>query len=270
MRVHHLNCGSLRPPGGRWVHGDGPRALVCHCLLIEGPDGLVLVDTGFGRRDVAEATERLPAWFRHLVVRPVLDPAETAERQIRALGFRAEDVTDIVLTHLDLDHAGGVLDFPGARVHVTAPELDAATRPRSLLERRRYHPEQWRGARWRTCPPEGEAWNGLRARALPGLPPEILLVPLPGHTRGHAGVAVRSDRGWLLHCGDAYFARAAVETGRQPSLLGTFERLVAVDRDQMEQQQERLGQVVKGEVEGVRAFCTHDAAELASLCAETG
>ena len=52
MRVHHLNCGTIRHAGGRFF--DGRRGvlrvakLVCHCLLIEGEDGLVLVDTGLG------------------------------------------------------------------------------------------------------------------------------------------------------------------------------------------------------------------------------
>ena len=57
MRIHHLSCGTLCPPGGRLLnpHGDGMFArLVCHCLLIETPaSGLVLVDTGLGLNDVA-------------------------------------------------------------------------------------------------------------------------------------------------------------------------------------------------------------------------
>src|SRR3712207_7390828 len=39
---------------------------------------------------------------------------------------------------------------------------------------------------------------------------EILLVPLPGHTPGHAGVAIEGPRGWVLHAADTYFNRAEV------------------------------------------------------------
>lgn len=39
-------------------------------------------------------------------------------RQIRRLGYAASDVCHIVLTELDFDHAGGLEDFPDARVHV--------------------------------------------------------------------------------------------------------------------------------------------------------
>ena len=57
MRIHHLNCGCMCPVGGRLWDGvsRGPTAqLVCHCLLVETDSGLVLVDTGFGLRDVEE------------------------------------------------------------------------------------------------------------------------------------------------------------------------------------------------------------------------
>ena len=49
MRIHHLNCGSMCPLGRRLINGDGgwlaSAHLCCHCLLIEGRNGLTLVDT---------------------------------------------------------------------------------------------------------------------------------------------------------------------------------------------------------------------------------
>jgi hypothetical protein len=50
VRVHHLDAGTMHPPGPD---------VVCHVLLVEGPDGLVLVDTGFGLADVAAPARRL-------------------------------------------------------------------------------------------------------------------------------------------------------------------------------------------------------------------
>ena len=48
-----------------------------------------------------------------------------------------------------------------------------------------------------------------RVRQLSGVPPEVLLVPLPGHTLGHAGVAIeRTSGNWVLQAGDAYFYHA--------------------------------------------------------------
>ncbi len=153
MRVHHLNCGTMCPPFGRLIRGEGSLVsrghMVCHCLLLETDAGLVLVDTGIGLGDMAEPRERLGPGFTALVG-PRLDPTETAVYQVEALGFASTDVRHIVLTHLDLDHAGGLGDFPHAEVHVYRPEHDAAMTRSSLRERERYRPAQWaHGPRWR-------------------------------------------------------------------------------------------------------------------------
>jgi len=187
-----------------------PAPMCCHCLLIEGDDRLILVDTGLGVEDVNEP-QRLGFMF-NAIARPRLDVAETALRQVVDRGYRPSDVRHIVPTHLDLDHAGGISDFPGAAVHVFATELRAALNPSSLNERRRYRAVQIAGVKkWAPLKEEGESWFGFSAvRPIPATQDEVLLIPLPGHTRGHCGVAVRRSDDWLLHCGDAYFHHSEV------------------------------------------------------------
>ena len=57
MRIHHLNCGTDCPVGGALFDGRSKGLtgrLVCHCLLVEtDAHGIVLIDTGYGLRDVA-------------------------------------------------------------------------------------------------------------------------------------------------------------------------------------------------------------------------
>jgi glyoxylase-like metal-dependent hydrolase (beta-lactamase superfamily II) len=140
LRIHHLNCGCMRPIGGPIFDGfsRGPKAcLICHCLLIESDQGLVLVDTGFGIRDVRNPGRRLSGFFRYFN-NIELDERLTALRQVEALGYSRRDVRHIVMTHLDFDHAGGLEDFPDAIVHVTEAELDAAWRQDGPRARRRY------------------------------------------------------------------------------------------------------------------------------------
>jgi hypothetical protein len=70
---------------------------------------------------------------------------------------------------------------------------------------------------------------------------DVLLVPLHGHTRGHAGVAVRVGEGWLLHCGDTYYFHAEIQPASScPRGLGAFQRLVAVDDHAQLHNQARL------------------------------
>jgi glyoxylase-like metal-dependent hydrolase (beta-lactamase superfamily II) len=265
MRIHHLDCAPMAPPGARLVHGEGSLfsagRMVGHCLLVEHADGLVLIDSGFGLSDIEAPYARVGAPFLWMN-RPRLRPEDTAVRQIAALGFRASDVRRVILTHLDVDHAGGIADFPDAEVHVTVEELNAALKPRSLVERGRYRKPQWaHGPRWVTHTADGESWNGFASvRAIAGHD-DLLLVPLSGHTRGHTAVALRTGSGWLLHAGDAYFCRSELDSPRRcPPALEWVQRLDDIDREARLANQARLRTLAQSRT--VEIFCAHDAAEL--------
>jgi glyoxylase-like metal-dependent hydrolase (beta-lactamase superfamily II) len=274
MTLHHLNCGTMHPPGRRLVNGHGgllaPAEMVCHCLLVETEAGLVLVDSGIGTHDIRHPKQSLGSLFTTLV-RPALDPDETAVAQVRRLGYDPADVRHIVLTHLDLDHAGGLPDFPHAAVHVLRSELDAALHPRTRAERTRYRPDQWaHGPDWHTYTADGEPWFGFAAaRELDGLPPSVLLVPLAGHTRGHAGVAVDTGSGWLLHAGDAYFYHGETDPAdpRSTPALRLFQTLVETERGPRLANQRRLRQLAANHGDEVRLCSAHDPVEFRALAA---
>jgi glyoxylase-like metal-dependent hydrolase (beta-lactamase superfamily II) len=262
MKVHHLSAASLCPFNARFVNGEGgllaPARMVCHCWLIESDEGLVLVDTGLGTADLEAPRRRLPAWFR-LTCRPRTERETTALARIEALGFRREDVRHIIPTHLDLDHAGGLPDFPEAEVHVFEAEHRAAMHPATRQERERYLARHFaHGPRWDLRGEEGEPWFGFRGVRAIDRNEEILLVPLLGHTRGHCGVAVRSEGRWLLHAGDAYFSHA--EVGQPPSCppgLVLFQRLAAVDNRERLHNQARLRELVRDHGDEVQVHCAH-------------
>lgn len=277
MTIHHLDCATMCPFGGRVLLGSGGALvgrLTAHCLLVEGAQGLTLVDTGFGAGDIADPRRLGRAFLT--AVRPRLDAASTAVHRIRALGHDPRDVRHIMLTHLDPDHAGGIGDFPHARVHVLADELRAARTPTTRAERDRYRAAQWaHGPRWVEHRPETatESWYGFRAiPVLPGDAPEFLLVPLPGHTRGHCGVAVRESDRWLLHCGDAYFSHTDVDPAspRRPPALTAFQRMMAADNRARLDNLERLRELRRAHHDEVRLICAHDPADLDPPGATTG
>lgn len=205
MKIHHLNCGILHVP-------PNPKAS-CHCLLLERKGGqLVLIDTGIGLLDIASPIERIgklaveAAGFQ-------FHEELTAIRQIEELGFHANDVTDIILTHADHDHVGGLSDFPAARVHISAEEhsgvIDGCSRYSSLQFS--HNPD------WITYKSSTVRWFGLEARPVKIFDDvAIYLIPLFGHTFGHCGVAIERSEGWLLHIGDAYYLRAELADDEHP------------------------------------------------------
>lgn len=270
--VHHLNCATMCPIAGallgepRGPGGLGRGRMVCHCLLVETErDGLVLVDSGFGTREV-EGHSKLSRVFR-AVTGPVLDPAETAIAQVRALGFAPQDVRHVVVTHLDLDHAGGLPDFPWAKVHLHAREHAAAMARATVFERERYLPAQWHhGPNWVVYTEDGDTWRGLPAIArLRGLDADIGLLPLHGHSRGHSAVLVRAGDRWLVHAGDAYFHRASIEgPGRVPVGIAAFERLTQIDPARRRASAAALRQLRETYAD-LDIFCAHSPAELDAL-----
>ncbi|MBF6468547.1 MBL fold metallo-hydrolase [Nocardia beijingensis] len=271
MRVHHLDAGGTRPFGGRLFDGrPGIRrraAGACHCLLIEHSAGLVLIDTGYGEQALIQPD----AWVGRRLIRqsnPVLD--HPIARQIEALGFTRDDVRDIIVTHLDLDHAGGLADFPAATVHVHRAELDAVEGPYGRREEFRYRRAQFaHGPKWSVYESDSDAssWFDFQAvRELRGLPSEILLVPLAGHTCGHVGVAVDTGDGWLLHAGDAYTYHGQLNA--EPSMpVGTrlFQWYVDTRRQSRIENQQRLRELVRDHGDAVTVFSAHCATEFERL-----
>jgi len=255
------------PIGGALFDGFGrglTARLVCHCLLVETNQGLVLIDTGFGLRDVNSPYSRLSPFFIHFNGIQ-FDRKYTAIDQVERLGFSARDVRHIVLTHLDFDHAGGLEDFPEATVHVMQTEIDAAQDRRGFITSQRYRPDQWDEVkRWKFYSAGGESWFGFEAvRDLEGLPPEILLIPLAGHTRGHAGIAIQTPEGWLLNAGDAYFYRHEMDSTEPRCTPGMrfYQWMMEVDRETRLHNQDRLRALSRDRSKDVRLFCSHDAIE---------
>lgn len=271
MRIHHLNCASLFPLGGRlFGRSLNPKAqtyLVCHCLLIESSNGLILINTGPGTEDVLTPQKRLSPLFLRLL-RPSLKIHETAVNQIIKLGYRASDVKHIILTHLDVNQVGGLDDFPNAQLHIMEAELKAAMEPKNMLARIRYPTRDRLSSKsWNTYYAEGEKWFGMDAvRHLVNLPEEILLIPLCGYTEGHAGVAIKTDQGWLLHAGNSYFFQGELNQDYNcPAGLRAYQKLMQVNRKMRLLNQIKLKDLAHQHHSDLRIFCYHDPTEFEDL-----
>lgn len=228
LTLHHLEAGLMLPPGVRLA--NDARRIVNHVVAIETPAGdLALIDTGIGSQARRDPIGRLGR-FAGQLLRPDRDPSGSVAAQLEELGRSPAEVRDVLITHLDGDHASGLSDFPAATVHVHPAELAGARDP-LLTERPRYTAANWaHGPRWSELGTAGgERFEGIAARPVEGLGFDALALELPGHTRGHTGYAIGLGEGrWLVHAGDAFYHAGLLEPGgRQSRYLQAFELVIA-------------------------------------------
>ena len=161
---------------------------------------VVLVDTGFpgAYYEDADAAGRVDGLdsFGHLVR---LDPENRPQAQLALLGLDPEDVTELVITHGDIDHVGGIHDFPGATVVLSRAERESGP-PRYFGDAR---PMDW--------PAEG------RCRLVDGdeeLAAGVTLLATPGHSPGHLSLLVRlRESGVVVLACDAISREAELASG---------------------------------------------------------
>ena len=93
------------------------------------------------------------------------------------------------------------------------------------------------------------------------------MVPLPGHTLGHAGVAVDTGSGWVLNAGDAYFYRRELDSDRRRCTPGLrfYQRLMDTDRGLRFANQHRLRELKRDHSHEITIFCSHDEKELEAM-----
>jgi glyoxylase-like metal-dependent hydrolase (beta-lactamase superfamily II) len=200
-----LDGGSLKLDGGamfgiipkalwsRMTPADGQNRiqLACNCLLVEWAHETarrVIVETGHGPK-YGEKEQRIFA----------IDPARWLLPTLEKLAVDPDTISDVVVSHLHFDHAGGltferdgrlVPTFPNAKVHVQRQEYDDARAGYGTMTQT-YREESYRPL------DESDAWNLLDGE-MP-IVAGIRALPTPGHTRGHQSVIIEGrDRGAIF------------------------------------------------------------------------
>jgi N-acyl homoserine lactone hydrolase len=253
LELHPLRCGDVAMPEG-WVHGTAGlrgalgavgvgsrtlRAPIIAFLLVHPTAGAVLVDTGFSaeaftdkRRALGRVNDLL---FRD--ARPT--PEGTIAEQVAARGYAPREIGLVVMTHLHVDHACGLVDFPGATVLVTEPEWEAA-HARGAAFAGYHRPHLDPRLDYRLVPLPSPLATGLdrlaQAHDVFG-DGSIRLLPTPGHSAGHQAVIVNLGDRQALIAGDAIYTLDTLRTGERPyravsrrEFEASLETLVAYDR----------------------------------------
>ncbi len=140
MKLYKIETGNLKLDGGA-MFGVVPKVIwekvypadennLCNwamrCLLIENEDKRILIDTGMGNKQ----SEKFYSYYYP-------NGECSLESSLKEHGFSYEDITDVILTHLHFDHAGGAVKynekkelvptFPNAEYHISKAHWEWAT-----------------------------------------------------------------------------------------------------------------------------------------------
>lgn len=177
-----------------------------NAYLIKTPQRLILVDAGAGELFKSPATGNLI-------------------ESIQNAGYKAEQITDILLTHIHLDHSGGLtvkgnIQFPNAVVHVDKNEIDfwlqhekpAVDEPAGYTANR---------SAFLALKPYIEKGSVKTFQGATELFPGISSAPYYGHTYGHCVYVLKSNQEKLVFIGDLVHIGAV--QFRAPALSDEFD-----------------------------------------------
>jgi glyoxylase-like metal-dependent hydrolase (beta-lactamase superfamily II) len=180
-----------------------------YAWAIEHPEGVIVVDTG-----AAAHLKSLPRWhpYFRFAVRFDIEPEQEAGPQLRGLGIGARDVKTVVLTHLHIDHDGGLAHFPDSRILASAGEIARASGIGGAVLG--YLPKRW--PKW--FAPEPLAWQPaaygpFASSARISAAGDVIAVPTPGHTPNHLSVVVRDGDHEIMLAGDASYLESTMLSG---------------------------------------------------------
>ena len=213
MKIHVLQCGSIRvdptvPFGKRLDLIEAAKQLTAadknritlpvFTYLIEHPQGLILVDTGwcreispYGVYDPKAAAAVLPSQMA-VLFHPFVPKGMAIHEQLAGMGIGPEDLDYVLLTHLDVDH-------------VVLPEYEYYWSCRTVYKIRQ--PQEL----WIQYPMERPFYRGSSIGPNHWVidlfgDESIQLVNVPGHTEGQAAIVIRNGRKFVLLAADAAFS----------------------------------------------------------------
>jgi glyoxylase-like metal-dependent hydrolase (beta-lactamase superfamily II) len=192
-------------------------------FLVEHPAaGSILIDTGLHPAIAVDKKQNVGRLLANTVARAwEMEPSQALPDQLRARGIEPSEVKLVAMTHLHLDHASGMVQFPGATFVFSRQEWEKANEPRPW--RNGYVPSHFDHAfDYRLLDFDGKDVDSFAtfARSFDLLGDgSIRAVFTPGHTMGHMSVVLRTAGREVLVAGDAVYTRHALETGHEPFLM---------------------------------------------------
>jgi N-acyl homoserine lactone hydrolase len=238
VKLHPLLTGSTTGPRAWFLREEGRLAwrhafgfgvkkadwlrVPVPAFLVEHPGvGPILIDTGFHPSVAAKPTANLGRLSQFTFRNIEMKPDQAVSAQLRARGIEAAQVKVVLMTHLHIDHASAISEYPESTFVVSAAEWQAASdhgQFHGYVKRQFDH-----GFDWRLLDFEGrdaESFSGFaRSFDLFG-DGSVRAVYTPGHTLGHLSAVLRTERGEVLVAGDAIYMRETLADTHLPYRMG--------------------------------------------------
>lgn len=226
MKIHAIPTGSVRVKTAQLTarHG-GARAkldiftdpnwsgwLPTFAWAIEHDEGVIVVDTGQATHLLREAGRSLHPFLRWEALFRI-EPEEEVGPQLRALGIGPRDVTQVVLTHMHVDHDGGLAHFPNSQILAARGEIEKAKGMMGAI--RGYLPQRW--PNWFEPVPldlDHGPHAGFAASRRLTRAGDVVAVATPGHTADHLSVLVDDGDVSILLAGDTSYTEELMVAGK--------------------------------------------------------
>lgn len=223
--AHPEHLYGSRKPALWWIFTSRQWVTIpINVYVIEHSDGLVLFDTGMDRAVVTnpeywpDAVTRL---FMRNIFRWNITPQDTLSLQLESAGYTTTDVTKAVISHLHVDHAGGIREIPEAELFVAKEAWEHMCGPHPEREAVLRRDLDIPNAKWRQIAfqptgdpllaPFGESFDLMGDGTM-------VVLPTPGHMPGSVSMLVRREGSPpLLLVGDLTYAEDLLNRDQVPA-----------------------------------------------------
>ncbi|MGH2872307.1 MAG: N-acyl homoserine lactonase family protein [Solirubrobacteraceae bacterium] len=240
MRLYALHCGGDLMDMAAFDPFDaevGTRVYNPYFMyVIRHPQGTVLFDTGAHPALRTNPRSRLGDAAADFDMR--LSPDDQIERRLAAVGLTPRDIDVVIASHLHFDHAGGLGWLTHAPILVQREELAFARDP-PVYQKLIYVQDDFGMALdWHELEGDHDVFGDGR----------LMLIPTPGHTRGHQSLLVRLKHQAVFLLADAAYLLAKMRSRSLPGILWSPDATVA--------SWDRIEQIERSE--SARLITTHE------------
>ncbi|MDD6240229.1 MAG: MBL fold metallo-hydrolase [Eubacteriales bacterium] len=173
--------------------------------LVSFPQGNILIDTGWDRA-IRKNARKYEGFANHFASTGFLPEGEGVIEQLEKLHLSLKDIKAVYLTHLDIDHAGGLQEVKEVKdIYCSKAEKEAA-----LKGGFRYRKKLWEGIDLKTFSDQEEV-DFFREDT-------FVAIPMKGHSAGMTSYRIGTKENYVLIAGDAGYGSNSIEKQSLPGV----------------------------------------------------